>query len=170
MKVERACYERLFSLPDYNNEKIRLDAQVEEGETEEKIIGALFFKVLKMEECIEAYRTIQGKIERVFHVKENKKTTIRDLESNIADMKIQIQELQKQISKGEGIDEKLRHACSRQSYKGLKESLKQALIDLKELLEKEKLLIEAREKLRKRLQDGELSLEELQIPEVKEYY
>jgi chromosome segregation ATPase len=170
MKVDRACYERLFSLPGYNNEKIRLEAQLEEGETEGKVIGGLFFQVLKMEEVIEAFRSIQGKIEQVFHAKENKKGTIRHLESSIADMKLKIRELEKQISEGGEIDEKLRHACSTQSYKGLSESLKQAQADLEELSKKEQLLIEARDILKTRLQNGELSLEGLQIPQVREYY
>lgn len=170
MKVERACYERLFSLPDYNNEKIRLEAQVGEGETGERVVGALFFKVLRIEECIEAYRSIHDRIAQVFDAKENQMDTIRHLETTIANMKVKIRELEKQISEGGEIDAKLRHACSRQSYKGLSESLKEAQADLEELCKKEKLLGEARENLRNRLQNGEFSLEGLQIPKVKEYY
>lgn len=41
MKIDRVCYEATFNLGNFENEKIRLEAEVEENETPDTVVSDL---------------------------------------------------------------------------------------------------------------------------------
>ena len=56
MRIKEISYERLFNLEDYNNERIRLVADIGEYEDWTKAYSELIFKVLAIHNALEIYR------------------------------------------------------------------------------------------------------------------
>jgi chromosome segregation ATPase len=61
LRVKEVRFEKLFSLEGYNNERIGFTVELSEAEDENKVIAELFFKVCRIEECLNAYRRLLRK-------------------------------------------------------------------------------------------------------------
>ncbi|MEM3617282.1 MAG: hypothetical protein QXJ31_05150 [Candidatus Bathyarchaeia archaeon] len=58
MKIKEVRIEKLFSLENYNNERIGFVAEVEEGENADAVAGQLFLKIMNVEDCLQTYRDV----------------------------------------------------------------------------------------------------------------
>ena len=167
MRIKEVQYQRLFTLGNYNNERIGFVAEVNENEDANKVLGELFFKVLDVEDCLETYRFL---LRRIININEQIEHTERDIartQSRIAELKVTIDELVEKIKKGD-YDARLRHACEPESLKTLNERLE----DYKNLLEKQnrerKELQQKLNELAERIKNGNFSLEGLEIQRPKQ--
>ena len=169
MKVKEVYFEKLFSLEKYNNERIGLRAEVEQGEDADKVIGKLNLKIADVEECLETYRRLLSEIYYASQQFDDKQTTIRHTQERMKDMKITIEQLIQQGEKGD-IDAKLRHACERDSYKQLSESLARNEEELKQIDQKMKQMIKVRDILKQRIKGGIFKIDDLDIPKIQHHY
>ena len=159
MKIKEVRFEKLFSLEKYENERIGFTAEVEEGENAEKVAGELHFKIVGIEDCLNAYRTCLNGVDYASREFEGKQEQIQHLQNQISEMGVTIEELYRQAEKG-NVDAKLQHACSRQSYKQLQEQLIQYKEDLEKWDNTVKKLVKAKDILQERIKNGNFSLKD----------
>ena len=167
MRIKEVQYQRLFTLGNYNNERIGFVAEVNENEDANKVLGELFFKVLDVEDCLETYRFL---LRRLDSIEEQIVSTERDIartQSRITELKITIDELVEKIKQGD-YDARLRHACETESLKELRKRLEDYTNLLKEQKKQRKELEEKLRELRNRIQNGNFSLEGLEIQRPKQ--
>jgi len=165
MKIKEVKFEKLFSLEKYNNERIGFVAEVEEGEDADKVVAELHFKILDIEDCLQAYRNILSDLDYAVNRFQDEQSCLKDLERRIADMKVRIEEISERLARGDlSVDEKLRHACDRQSYRDMQDQLERHKKALKEWDEKVEQLTKAKVELRERIKNGNFSLEGIEIP------
>jgi len=169
MKIKEVRFEKLFSLEKYHNERIGFTAEVEEGENAEKVAGELHFKIVSIEDCLNAYRTCLNDVDYASREFEDKQEHIQHLQNQISEMKVTIEELYRQAEKG-NVDAKLQHACSRQSYKQLQEQLVQYKKYSEEWDNTLKKLGKAKDILQERIKNGNFSLEGMDIPKPRRHY
>jgi len=155
LKVTTVRYERLFSLERYHNERISFEARLDEGESEDKAIGDLFFKVAEIEDVFQAYRNCLDSIERNSHEIDYDRGRIAELERRIAEMKVTIEKL----AKGEP-DERLRAACDRESLKSLRAQLEHHHGDLEKHEREKATLTKQLQELRTKIKEGNFSSNE----------
>jgi DNA repair exonuclease SbcCD ATPase subunit len=163
MKVKEVYFEKLFSLEKYCNERIGFRAEVSENENPDKVAGELFFKIVEIEDCLNAYRNVLTDIDIVSRRIAERKHDIIHIKKEMADLKTSIEELARLSEKGD-VDAKLRHACDSRSYKQLSEQLENYENELAELNEKHKKLIAIREELRNRFKNGVFNLHGIDYP------
>ncbi len=164
MKVKEVKFEKLFSLEKYNNERIGFVAEVEEGEDADKVVAELHFKILDIEDCLQAYRNILSDLDYAAERFQDEQWQVKSLEKEIADMKVRIEEISERLARGElSVDDKLRHACDRQSYRDMQEQLERHKETLKKWDEKVEQLTKAKVELRERIKNGNFSLEGIEI-------
>jgi len=166
LKITEVRVEKLFSLEKYNNEKFGLTAQVEEGEDPDKVLAELNFKILAIEDCLEAYRRLQNDEDYVVSNIESAESNIAHCKSQIKNMTVKIEELLQQAEKGD-VDARFRHACERESYKSIKERLLAEEQNLKDLNVNLKKIIAVKEELKKRIKEGKFSLENIDVPKLR---
>lgn len=173
MKVSDVTYERLYSFGKYENERIRFNATLEDEDSPDVVIGALFFKVCDVEDCLAAFRHISDNIEvyqsRVAEYHNRSAQTSQ----RIAEMKVKIEEITTKLNKGErlGTDARLRHACDTESYEGLKKQLAEQKTTLASYERKLKEAIESKDVLKQRIKEGNFSLDNINVPkERREFY
>jgi len=152
MKVTTVRYERLFSLERYHNERISFEARLDEGESEDKAVGELFFKVAEIEDIFQAYRNCLDAMERNGHEIDYDTGRIAELERRIAEMKVSIEKL----AKGEP-DERLRAACDRESLKSLRAQLEHHREDLEKHEREKATLTKQLQELRTKIKEGDFS-------------
>ena len=169
MKIKEVYFEKLFSLEKYNNERIGLHAEVEQGEDADKVIGELNMKIVDVEDCLETYRRLLLGIDYSSRQFDDTQTTIRHTKERMKDMKLTIEQLALQGEKGD-IDARLRHACERDSYKRLSESLAGNEEVLEEIDKKMKQLIKIKDTLKQRIKDGIFKIDDLNIPKIQQRY
>jgi len=163
MPVKEVSYQRLFTIGNYNNEKIGLIATIPEGENPDKVIGQLCLKVFSLEEVLNTYRDM---VTEVWHCKEQIQRhgdLVDNTESQIAKMKVDLAELDKALKEQREIDERLRHACSRQSYKSLKQSLENYKKDLEAWKSRLKKAIMNQTILQDRINEGNFTVEGMEL-------
>lgn len=168
MKITEVSYGRLFTLGEYNNERIHLRAIVEEEEDPNEVAGKLFINVLLLEHVFEKYRQVLAQIPYLEGRIDSTKGNIEGLDHRIQKMKVDLADLDRQLKAGGEIDDRLRHACSRQSLKELRENWKkdwEKLDILKEELEKAKL---CQAMIHERINDGNFSIDDLDFPDIKQ--
>lgn len=171
MRIKEVRFEKLFSLAKYNNERIGFVAEVEEGENADKVAGELHFKILAIEDCLNAYRRILNRLESFVSQFESKKRDIKRLQKDIVEKKIHIEEVAKRLQKGElDVDEKLRHACDRESYKDMKKRLEEYQAEANKLDGEIQRLVESKEELSSRIKQGNFSVEGIEIPRAPRHY
>jgi chromosome segregation ATPase len=165
MKVKEVYLEKLFSLEKYNNERIGFRAEVSENENPDKVAGELFFKIMEIEDCLQIYRNILSDLDYATERFQNEQENVRDLEKRLKDMKVKIEEISQRLAKGElDVDEKLRHACDRESYKKMQEDLAGHFEQMKRFDELVKQLTEAKVQLRDNIRNGNFSLSGINVP------
>jgi len=163
MPVKEVSYQRLFTLGNYNNEKIGIIATIGEGENPDKVIGQLCLKVFSIEEVLETYRDM---VAEVFHCEEQvvrHQSLVETTENKIVKMKVDLAELGKALKEKREIDERLRHACSTQSYKSLKTTLETYKKDVEAW---KKRLTKAKENqkiLQQRIDEGNFTVEGMEL-------
>jgi len=156
-------------LEKYNNERIGLRAEVEPNEDADAVIGKLNLKIADVEECLETYRRLLSQIYYASQQFDDKQSTIRHTQERMKDMKITIEQLAQQGEKGD-IDARLRHACERDSYKQLSESLARNEEELKQIDQEMKQMIKVKDILKQRIKDGIFNIADLDIPKVQHRY
>jgi chromosome segregation ATPase len=162
-RITEVRYEHLFTLGQYQNEKIGFSASVTKNENADQVLAALVLKVTEVEDCLEAYRMLSNEFDTCEHHVASTEKEIANREEEVARMKHTIDEI---IALGDkvDVDERLRHACDRQTYKASQENL----VRLKaQLAEATKALTEASTKwaeLKTRIKKGNFSLEGLDLP------
>jgi len=157
MKIKEVQYQRLFTLGNYNNERIGFVAEVDDNENADRVLGELFFKVLDVEDCLEAYRRLledRDRIEREINCVHHH---IARLDRDISEMKVTIDELVEKIEKGD-VDAKLRHACETRSLKSLQEEREQETKRLEELTRKKNEIEKQIEVLKQNIKNGNFKL------------
>lgn len=167
MAVKEVGYERLFSFGQYENEKIRMSAEVEPGQNADQVLAGLVLKIAAVEDVLQAYRSQVDAREYLAQRIHEKERQIADSENHIASMKVKIDEITARFEKGElDVDDKLRHACDRESYKSLKERLLAEQKELTDLEERHKKTINDVDLLKQRILKGDFNLEgiEVQVP------
>jgi len=149
MKITTVRYERLFSLANYNNEKIAFEAIVqEEKENPDVVIGQLFLKVLAIEDTLAKYRALLQEADYADQA-------IRDQERHIANIIAEIPRLESEIEKIKASPDGYAD-CSYQlgQLKRLKSELPRCQEDLKKLHDKNKQINEKLESMRQAIKDG----------------
>ena len=157
MKIKEVQYQRLFTLGNYNNERIGFVAEVDDNEDADKALGELFFKVLDVEDCLEAYRSLLEQRDRIELEINSIHHHIARLDRDISEMKVTIDELVEKIEKGD-IDAKLRHACETRSLKSLQEEREQETKRLEELTRKKNEIEKQIESLKQNIKNGNFKL------------
>jgi chromosome segregation ATPase len=160
MKVKEVYFEKLFSLEKYCNERIGFRAEVSENENPDKVAGELFFKIMEIEDCLNAYRNVLTDVDIVSRRIAERQHDIIRIKKEMADLKTSIEELARLSEKGD-VDAKLRHACNQRSYKQLSEQLQNYENELAELNEKHKKRIAIKEELRNRIKNGVFNFHDL---------
>ena len=155
MKVKEVQYQRLFTLGSYNNERIGFVAEVNGEEDAGKVLGELFFKVLDVEDCLEAYRRLLEDQNRIRYDVGSVRQRIARLDERIAEMS----ELIEKIEKGEADDDaKLRFACETRSLKSLRGEREAKAKELKELIRQRDKIEKQLEVLRRNIKNGTFKL------------
>ncbi|MCD6402401.1 hypothetical protein J7L36_00900 [bacterium] len=157
MKIKEVQYQRLFTLGKYNNERIGFIAEVEENEDADEVLGQLFFKILDVEDCLEAYRRLLEEKDKMEYSINNVQHRIAYLSKQISEMKVTIHELVEKIQKGD-IDAKLRHACETRSLKSLQQEKEKETKRLEELIREKKEIEKYIEILKQNIKKGEFKL------------
>ena len=157
MKVKEVQYQRLFTLGSYNNERIGFVAEVDGEEDAGKVLGELFFKVLDVEDCLEAYRRLLEEQNRIELKAKTVQQRIASLEKHISEMKITVDELVEKIKTGD-IDARLRHACETRSLKSLEEEKEENIKELKEITKEKNKIEKQLEVLRRNIKNGTFKL------------
>ena len=172
MRIKEVGYDRLYSFGKYENERFHFLAEVNEGESADKVLAELFLKVCSIEDCLQAYRDLLGVIEWYRRRVADKNKEIAQISSEIADLKVKIDEITQAIREGRAdYDMRLRHACDRDSYKRLKEGLAESQKELMKYEAKLKKAVELKNTLLNRIKEGNFSLEGLEIERIpSEYY
>jgi len=161
--VKEVRFEKLFSLAKYNNERIGFTAEVEEGENPNAVTGQLHFKILAIEDCLNAWRRVLSGVEYAVSEVENTEGYIRETKSQMKRMKVEIAELVAKAEKGD-VDSRFRHACSRDSYKKLTEDLVRQEENLEKWNRNLELFVNAKHTLKQRIKEGNFSLAGVEIP------
>jgi len=157
MKIKEVQYQRLFTLGKYNNERIGFVAEVDGNEDADKALGELFFKVLDVEDCLEAYRSLLEQRDRIELEINSVHHHIARLDRDISEMKVTIDELVEKIEKGD-IDAKLRHACETRSLKSLQEEREEQTKRLEELTREKNKIEKHIEILKQNIKNGNFKL------------
>ena len=163
MKVKEVHFEKLFSLEKYNNERIGFTAEIEEGESPDKVAGELHFKILAIEDCLSKYRHILSWIDYASGEVEQNAASVRNTTEHMRKLKVDIAELAAKAEKGE-VDAKLKHACSGESYKQLQENLQGFEEKCEKWDKKLVALVKAKQELRERIKNGDFTIEGIDIP------
>lgn len=56
MEIKTVSVDKLFSLGNYNNERISLTADISKGESAEGVVAQLFLKITSIEDVFSMYR------------------------------------------------------------------------------------------------------------------
>jgi septal ring factor EnvC (AmiA/AmiB activator) len=167
-QIKTVTYERLFSLTNYNNEKISLTASLDDGVTNaDKVLGSLFLKVTEIHKFFAYFRTVLGYIENCRSRLEDAKSRLANVERAITEQKITLAELQEHIKKGDLDDARMRHACAGSSLQTLNDDKRHAEEYLASELKREKELHSFIAELQKHVKDGNLTLEGIDCPSMR---
>lgn len=162
--IKEVSYERLFSFGQYENEKVRMTATVDEGQTPTQVLGELVLKILGIEDVLGAYRDKIRTVDSERYQKAHAETSVSDTERHIDEMKVRIEDISARLARGElDVDGKLRHACDRESYKDLTvrlEQYKRQVAGSEKVLE---LAINDRDLLKKRIKEGNFDLQGISV-------
>jgi chromosome segregation ATPase len=165
IKIE---YARLFSFGKYENERIGFTCEIGEREDSKAILGDLYLNVCNIENVLQTYRFLEREL---IELKESVEGISNDCQRDvdeIARMKVNIDEITKLIESGKAdSDQRLRHACDRQSFKDVKERLEKRQHDLAEAQKELKSTETTLENLKCRIKTGDFSLEELGIKKAR---
>jgi len=167
MKVKEVLYHRLFTIGEYNNEKIGFRAEVGEDDNPDQVTGHLFIKVLKIEQVLSKYREMLSEVEHCKDQRERYQSLLDNTKIKADKMKIDLAEIKKKLDAGEDIDERLRHACSAQSYKSVREQIENYTEDLKAWDERLDKAIDNEAKLEKRIKEGNFTIEGTELPKTR---
>lgn len=168
-RITEVRYSRLFSIGDYENEKISLAMEIAPEDTAQKRLGELFMEVIDIEKMLETYRKTLQNVENRWAYLENSKRYIARTEAQIENKKVKIHEiaelLKKQtINQDEAVEQRLRNACDTRTLRDLKRQLEMH----KERFEKNKSDLEEAQRiqgeLEKRISAGNFSLEGIEKP------
>ncbi|HDN05539.1 MAG TPA: hypothetical protein ENF90_00915 [Candidatus Bathyarchaeota archaeon] len=164
MRIKEVRVEKLFSLEKYNNERFGFVAELAETDNPDKVFAELYQKILSIEDFLDAYRRVNDNIETVDRYITNTQHGITRIQTEIAELKVSIDELARLAEKGDP-DARLRHACDRRSLKSLNEDLERKKKELAHYIKVKKQLTEIKETLKKRFNSGNFSLEGIEFPE-----
>lgn len=156
-------YSRLFSLGNYQNEKIGFGTEVDEKDAD-TTLGLFFMKVIGIEKMLQRYRGALNDCEMTASNLMHTKRNISQKEQQISDMKIKIGEIARKLEKGEldddeVTDKRLRHACDARSLKQMKASLQDLWNRKDELEETLKKSYEISAEIENRIKAGNFSLD-----------
>lgn len=168
--IRKVQYQRLFSFGQYENERIGFEAEVNDGQEPEAVLGELYLKVMAVEDALEAYRSLHANCYQLHERRQHAQHRVASISAEIKEMKVKISEIDRMLQEGTlEVDEKLRHACDRRSLKTLQDNLKLAEEDYKQT--KERLLKAQRERdtLRERIKEGYFSLKGIDFEKVERY-
>ena len=169
--IKKVYYQRLFSFGQYENERIGFEAEVNDAEKAEAVLGEIYVKVMAVENALEAYRTLHANCYQLNERRQHAQDRVVRASVEIKDMKVKISEIERMLQEGTvEVDEKLRHACDRRSLKTLQDNLKLAEDDLKETREKLESAQRHRDELRERIKQGIFSLEGIDFEQVERYF
>lgn len=160
MQVQSVRVKRLFNLGSYENEEIGFEARVEEGESPEQVTGQFFLKILEAEEFLDAYRKVLGRIDRLEHSVERETREVANLTESLENMKLELEELERTGETG-NYDQRMRRACTRDSFKHTSESRERTETSLREHKKKLDAALELRGHMEKRISQGKFDLKEL---------
>jgi len=155
MKVTSVRYERLFSMEKYHNERIGFESHLANGESEGQALGELFFKVLAIEDHLQAYRNCLEGLQDTERRISDMVGQIGYMEQKIAETKVSIDKL----AKGEP-DDRLKAACERESLKTQMERLEYHRNVLENLEREKTKLLEQRELLAAKIKAGDFTAQE----------
>jgi len=154
MKVKEVRFEKLFSLEGYNNERIGFTVELSEAEDESKVVAELFFKICQIEECLDAYR-------RLLRTYQNVLEEHRYAQLDVERARKEAEELKVELEKSSDELEHLQKAIKLRRVADELKTREEKLAMLEEELSK---LEKAREELKRRIKNGEFTLEGLGIP------
>ena len=168
MQIKTVHYERLFTLGNYQNEKIGFSADLHKHDNAEAVLGQLFGKVTESEHFLCIFRNAIDEEESMSQRIDRQKCRVANSEQQIQQMKISMTELAEKLQKGTGdVDDHLRHACSGTSLKGLTAQLNLERQQLRGLLAHEEKLTEFILEINSRIGTGNFSAIGLSIPRLK---
>jgi septal ring factor EnvC (AmiA/AmiB activator) len=169
VRIKTVTYERLFSLTNYNNEKISFTAELNEHESlnPDIVIGGLFHKVTEVHKFFAYYRTVLEYIDSSHARLQDYQHRISMTEKEIEDQKITIAEMTEKLKTGDLEDERMRHACAGTSLKELNRQLESEKNSFKTEAKRKKELDDFLQELDKRVQARNLTLKGLDLPNMR---
>ena len=154
MKVKEVRVEKLFSLESYNNERIGFVAELSDAEDEGKVVAELFFKICQIEACLNAYRYIARSHCLALETYRSDRLAVDQLKREAEELKA---ELEKTADELERVQKLIRLKRLTEDLKAREERLARAEEELSRLER-------AREELKRRIKNGEYTLEGLGVP------
>ena len=168
MQIKTVHYERLFTIGNYQNEKIGFSADLDKHDDAEAILGQLFGKVTESQHFLCIFRNAIDEEEYMSQRIDRQKARVANTEQQIQQMKISMTELAEKLQKGTGdVDDHLRHACTGTSLKDLTAQLNRERQQLRDLLAHEEKLTEFILEINSRIGTGNFSAIGLSIPRLK---
>ncbi len=165
MEIKTVGVDKLFSLGNYNNERISMTATVSEGENADSVVAKLFLKVTSIEDMFSTYRKIVDQTDDSERRIAMQNERVENLKREITDMKIKIDELNDIVNKGGDVsEERLNHACRSKSYKDLKEKLQSEQDQLSYYQTAFAKYKEIRDTIKQRITEGVFNTDGLDIP------
>jgi predicted RNase H-like nuclease (RuvC/YqgF family) len=165
MEIKTVGVDKLFSLGNYNNERISMTANISEGENAEAVTAQLFLKITSIEDFFSMYRKVIDETDSVERQICHLNGRIEITQSELGKMKITLEELNEAINKGGDVtEERLNHACRSKSYKQVKEQLEREQAEreaYKKALDELKTL---RSTLKERITKGVFNTDGLNVP------
>jgi uncharacterized protein YaaN involved in tellurite resistance len=166
-KIRSVTYERLFTLTQYNNERISLTAEIEDKENPDIVFGKLFHKATQVHKFFAYYRSVLTQLDYAQEEIRRSESQLASIERGIEDQKISIAELTEKLKEGDLSDERMRHACAGQSLKSLNEQLEREKHNLAGRFKRKAELETFLSEIDKRVKEGNLTLENLKLPSLR---
>ncbi|RLE88663.1 MAG: hypothetical protein DRJ67_01445 [Thermoprotei archaeon] len=178
MRVREIRYERLFNLRNYNNERIGVAIELDEGESEAEALGKAMDLVYRMHLTAEAARRLFMQLgdvsERIPHLceqAERLRSALAELEAKYNECISRAKEIAERLARGEKVEDLKTIECEipylEKRIEEKKRDLKHVEDEIKKLTELKRELERELKQLYERLRRGELPSRE-EVPELLE--
>ena len=89
MRVKEVVYSRLFTIGDFNNERIGFKVELDDNDDPERVLGLLVEKVLAIEDTLALYRELLRKVETYEKAIENAISSLRRKYEILVDLEVE---------------------------------------------------------------------------------
>lgn len=164
MRVKEVRFEKLFSIGDFNNERIGFTVELAEDDDEKKVLGELYFRVVQIEECLQALRDIEREVRSLEYEREDCELRVKASRSCVEALEEKlrlIMESSDERLKGFYESELKKHESELMELKTREDELRRINARLEELKR-------AREELKGRIRDGEFTLKGIPVKPSRE--